>query len=126
MGLKGLWQAGGWTADEKGGYSGEISEDWCQGRTAFGGLLATAAIRAMQQRPSPPEEKDSRRCVGAPAHFRFSNHWRLTCSSTSGGRCHSFCLPRQGIGSSGTIRANSHPNGPLNHGSSDSVFTPTS
>ncbi len=27
---------------------GEISEDWCQGRTAFGGLTVTAAVRAMQ------------------------------------------------------------------------------
>lgn len=51
--MKGLWEAGNWIPDETGGYSGEITEDWCQGRTAFGGLLATACTRAMQHRLGP-------------------------------------------------------------------------
>jgi len=51
--VKGLWLAGNWTPDESGGFIGEIDEDWCQGRTVFGGILATACVRAMQQRLGP-------------------------------------------------------------------------
>jgi acyl-CoA thioesterase len=45
-----LWQASNWTTDKQGIYLGEISQDWSQGRTAFGGILASAAIRAMQEK----------------------------------------------------------------------------
>lgn len=48
-----LGEAASWKAEADGRYSGTISEDWCQGRTAFGGLLATAAVRAMADRIAP-------------------------------------------------------------------------
>ena len=51
--MKGLWQTGTWTPDDSGGFFGEIDEDWCQGRTVFGGILATACVRAMQHRLGP-------------------------------------------------------------------------
>jgi len=37
-----------WRRQEDGHFVGEVTEDWGQGRAAFGGLVVTAAVRAMQ------------------------------------------------------------------------------
>lgn len=37
-----------WRPDGDGGWEGEVTEDWLQGRGAFGGLQAAAGLRAMQ------------------------------------------------------------------------------
>ncbi len=39
-----------WTTAPDGRLAGEVTADWAQGRTAFGGLAVTAAVRAMQPR----------------------------------------------------------------------------
>ncbi len=48
-----LSEAASWQARADGRYRGHIAEDWCQGRTAFGGLLATAAVRVMAEHIEP-------------------------------------------------------------------------
>lgn len=40
-----------WQPDEDGGWASEIDPSWTQGRTAFGGLIVAAAVRALE----PPE-----------------------------------------------------------------------
>ena len=40
-------------SEKNGRLSGEVPEEWTQGRTAFGGVLAAAAIRAMKTEIAP-------------------------------------------------------------------------
>ncbi len=48
-----LYRDASWAAGPDGRHRGEITASWCQGRTAFGGLPVTAALRAMRAAVDP-------------------------------------------------------------------------
>ena len=45
--MTGLSEAASWSRSERGVFVGSLTEDWAQGRSGFGGLVAAAAARAM-------------------------------------------------------------------------------
>lgn len=52
-----LPQAIAWDKTDEGHFQGQITPEWAQGRAAFGGLLTSAAIKAMEATCQHPERR---------------------------------------------------------------------
>lgn len=90
--MRGLAQVGTFEALDTSTFEGEVPRHWCQGRTVFGGLLATAAVRAMTTRVRP--ERRLRTVVVAFVGPVSAGRSRIEVSTLRDGSSMSFTSAR--------------------------------